>query len=251
MSRYFLHLAYDGSAYCGWQIQPEVKTVQETLEKVLSIFVPDHKGIMGCGRTDTGVHARNYYAHFDTDGTLPTEFLYKMNAVLPLDIALYQCIPVTDDMHARFSATRRRYTYHVHFQKSPFLNAFSVFHPFALNVEAMNEAAAHLLGKHDFSSFARSQTQVSHNFCEVHHAEWTTHADGLVFTIEANRFLRNMVRAIVGTLFGIGEGRDQPSHITGVIEALDRGAAGKSAHPQGLFLDHIAYPPFAHGTSNR
>ncbi len=247
MARYFLHLAYDGTNYCGWQIQPKVKTVQETIERVLSIFVPNNPRIIGCGRTDTGVHARSYYAHFDTDAPLIEEFVYKMNAVLPPDIAIYECIPVDDSIHARYSATRRRYTYHMHFRKDPFLNTFSTYQAFPLHVDAMNEAAAYLLGSHDFSSFARSQTDVKHNFCEVFSATWTHNDAKMVFTIEANRFLRNMVRAIVGTMSDIGREKYPPEHMKSVIEALDRDAAGKSAYPQGLFLDRITYPQLNNG----
>ena len=250
MSRYFLHLAFNGTQYCGWQIQPKVSTVQETLERVLAVFVPDHRGVMGCGRTDTGVHARNFYAHFETDSELPAEFVYKMNAVLPRDISVYDCMEVAPDVHARFSATRRRYTYHVHFRKNPFLNDFSVFHRTELDIEAMNKACATVLGNRDFTSFSKSQTQVKHNFCELFRADWQINSEGMVFTVEANRFLRNMVRAMAGTMFLIGEGKEPPEHMKRVLDAMDRGAAGKSAYPQGLFLDEITYPQL-NGTSNR
>ncbi len=247
MARYFLHLAYDGTNYCGWQIQPEVSTVQQTIEKVLSIFVPDHRGIVGCGRTDTGVHARNYYAHFDTELPLRDDVQYKINAVLPRDIAVYRILPVASGLHARFNATRRQYKYHVHFRKNPFLNAYSAYHAYPLTVDAMNEAATCLLGTHDFSSFARSQTDVKHNNCTVFEAEWQPVGEGLVFTISANRFLRNMVRALVGTMLDIGSGKHAPGHLQKVMEALDRDAAGKSAHPQGLFLENIYYPALHNG----
>ncbi len=212
--------------------------------------MPDHGGIIGCGRTDTGVHARNFYAHFETALPLIPNFLYKINAVLPRDIAVYSCSEVPKDVHARFSAVRRRYTYHIHFRKNPFRNAYSVFHPYTLDADAMNVACVHLLGNQDFTSFSKGQTQVKHNRCEVFSARWEIISEGMVFRIEANRFLRNMVRAIVGTLFTVGEGKALPEKTEEVIAARDRTAAGKSAHPQGLFLDHITYPHI-HGTSNR
>ncbi len=250
MTRYFLHLAYDGTHYCGWQIQPAVKTVQETIEKALAIFVKDLHGIVGCGRTDTGVHARDYYAHFNTSLEVPEEIVYKLNAVLPRDIAVYDCFKVDDKLHARFSARERTYKYFVHYSKDPFKNAYSVYHNGELHLESLNQASAYLLGRHDFSSFSRSQTQVSTNICNVFHAKWEPLEGGAVFTISANRFLRNMVRAIAGTMFSIGSGKTEPNSIVDILAAMDRKAAGKSAHPQGLFLEKIIYPTL-HGPGIR
>ncbi len=250
MTRYFLHLAYDGSNFNGWQIQPEVSTVQARLTEVLRIFVKDLKGITGCGRTDTGVHARDYYAHFDTESSLPEELVYKLNAVLPKDIAIFDCIEVGEKRHARFHATSRTYQYHVHFRKNPFFNAYSTYHKSALNVEWMNQASKLLIGLQDFTSFSRSQTQTFTNLCDVQEAFWIEDGPHLIFQITANRFLRNMVRAIVGTLFLIGEGKLSPEAVTDILLAKDRNAAGKSAFPQGLFLHRIHYP-FLHDTDHR
>ncbi len=250
MTRYFLHLAYDGTLYSGWQVQPEVVTVQSTLHQALGIFVKDLKAIIGCGRTDTGVHARDYYAHFDTRNDIPDELAYRLNAVLPKDIAVFSCFPVDGQLHARFHATERTYKYHVHFKKDPFRNAYSAYHKATLDIDAMNEAASYLLGAHDFSSFSKSQTQVSTNICEVFSAYWEPIPDGAVFHISANRFLRNMVRAIVGTMFLIGEHKLKPAVIKDIVTARDRNAAGKSAFPQGLFLHKIIYPTL-HGSGNR
>lgn len=250
MARYFLHLAYDGTNYCGWQVQPKVNTVQETIEKALRIFVPDLKCIIGCGRTDTGVHAADYYAHFDTKLPVPAELVYKLNAVMPLDIAVYDCFPVESTLHARFSATERTYRFFVHFRKNPFRNQYSVFHPHRLDIAAMNTAAAYLLGEKDFSSFSKSRTQTYTNVCNITFANWTEVEQGIVFTITANRFLRNMVRAIVGTLFMVGERSCDPEYVKDIIEKKDRNSAGKSVHPQGLFLHKIIYPQL-HGTGNR
>lgn len=237
-------MAYDGSAYCGWQIQPKVSTVQQTLEESLGILVPDLKGVMGCGRTDTGVHASQYFAHFETEAPLFENLVYKVNAILPRDIAVYRVFEVESDVHARFSAVARSYHYNIHFGKNPFKNHYSAFHPYKLDVKSMNEASSFLLGEHDFSSFAKSQTQTKTNICKVTKAGWEEMDGGARFDITANRFLRNMVRAIVGTLFLVGEGKLKPSEIASVIEQQDRSAAGKSAYAHGLFLNKIEYPQF-------
>jgi tRNA pseudouridine38-40 synthase len=250
LKRYFLKLAYDGTNYSGWQIQPKVTTVQGTLEDALRILVKDFRALIGCGRTDTGVHAREYYAHFDTTLPLRDDFLYKLNAILPLDIAVSECFKVDGQLHARFSAEYREYKYYMHFEKSPFQNAYSVFHVKALDISLMNEGARYLLGEKDFASFSKSNTQVKTNICHVSKAIWEPSAEGIVFTIGANRFLRNMVRAIVGTMMPIGEGEKAPSYVEEVIAAKDRAMAGKSAHPQGLFLNHISYP-FLDGSNHR
>ena len=242
MSRYFLRLAYDGTEYSGWQTQPKVRTVQETLGDALSVLVKDHRGITGCGRTDAGVHASTFYAHFETDATPPPEIVYKLNAILPLDIAVYECFSVAEDVHARFSATYREYTYYLHYAKNPFRNRYSAFHPYTLDIGLMNHAAKHLIGNLDFSSFARSGAPTKTNLCNVTLAHWEPCEDGAVFRIGSNRFLRNMVRALVGTLAQVGEGKINGDDFAAVIAAQDREAAGKSAYPQGLFLTDIKYP---------
>lgn len=250
LPRYFLHLAYDGTDYCGWQIQPGVPTVQETLVHALQVLVPPAGGVVGCGRTDTGVHASDYYAQFDVPDAVRDDLVYRINKILPRDIAVYRCFEVPDSIHARYSATRRTYKYHLHVGKNPFLNHHSVYLPQTPDVDAMNRAASYLVGLHDFSSFSRSQTQTKTNLCEVFEAHWEPSPHGLVFTITANRFLRNMVRAIVGTLLTVGQGKLPPEAMAEVIAARDRAAAGKSAHPQGLFLHHIYYPQL-HESGNR
>lgn len=249
MSRYFLRLAYDGTRYSGWQTQPGVDTVQQTLGDALSVLVKDHRGVTGCGRTDAGVHASKFYAHFETETEVPEEIVYKLNAILPLDIAVAECFAVDGNMHARFSATYREYAYYVHYLKNPFRNHYSAFHPVALDVERMNPAAARLIGCRDFSSFARSGAPTKTNLCDVRLARWERVEDGAVFRIGANRFLRNMVRAIVGTLAQVGEGKMSEDEFEAVVEAKDREAAGKSAYPQGLFLTDVKYP--FHGEGER
>jgi len=242
LKRYFIELAYDGTAYCGWQIQPKVSTVQQTLEEAHGILVPDLKGVMGCGRTDTGVHASQYFAHFETQYPLHKNLEYKINAILPKDIAVYRVFEVDSHLHARFSAVSRSYHYNIHFGKNPFKNHYSAFNAIELDVKSMNQAAQYLLGEHDFSSFAKSQTQTKTNLCTVKEAKWETTEGGARFEITANRFLRNMVRAIVGTMFLVGEGKLKPSEIATVIAMQDRSAAGKSAYAHGLFLNKIEYP---------
>jgi tRNA pseudouridine38-40 synthase len=218
--------------------------VQDTLEKALRIFAPGHGGLVGCGRTDTGVHARDYYAHFEVEEPVRDDLAFKLNQVLPRDIAVFSCTEVSEKLHARFAATERTYKYYLHFSKNPFSNQYSVYQNRILDLDKMNAAAALLLGSKDFSSFSRSQTQVKTNMCNVMEAFWEPIDNGAVFTIKANRFLRNMVRAIVGTMILIGEGKLSPEAISAIIESRNRSEAGKSAHAQGLFLHHIYYPQF-------
>lgn len=250
LTRYFLKLAYDGTAYCGWQAQPGVSTVQETIESALRIFARDLTRIVGCGRTDTGVHAREYYAHFETADDLPSNIVYKLNAILPKDIAIFECFEVAGDLHARFSARERTYRYYIHYRKDPFSNAFSVYHNGALDLDLLNKASSFLIGRQDFTSFSRGHTDVKTNLCHIYFASWEPIEGGAVFTIAANRFLRNMVRAIVGTMIKIHTDGLPAGCIEDVIAAKDRDAAGKSAYPQGLFLDKIYYPQL-HGPSIR
>ncbi len=242
LQRYFLKLAYDGTNYSGWQIQPEVDTVQERIEKAIRIILPDVSGILGCGRTDAGVHASQFYAHFESELDLPDNLVYKMNRILPLDIAIQDVFSVDSDTHARFSATSRSYSYFIHFEKNPFRNAYSVFHHKQLDVEAMNKACDLLLGTHDFTSFSKGPMQTKTNLCDLTSANWEEIESGVVFRVSANRFLRNMVRAMVGTMLEVGEGKMAPEEVKAIVEEMDRSKAGKSAHPQGLFLDQVKYP---------
>ncbi|MEG1572830.1 MAG: tRNA pseudouridine(38-40) synthase TruA, partial [Bacteroidales bacterium] len=208
MPRYFIHLAYNGSAYHGWQTQPNAKSVQASLEKALSILMAQKINLIGAGRTDTGVHASSFYAHFDIarSFTAPDlqQWVYRLNAILDKDICVYSIFEVAADLHARFSALSRTYTYRIHTYKNPFENDFSHFVPFSLDVEAMNRACAILMEYADFTCFSKSHTQTKTNFCKIMHASWSQNNTHLLFTIQADRFLRNMVRAIVGTLLEIG-----------------------------------------------
>ena len=241
--RYFIELQYDGTAYFGWQRQPDTATVQGTIEAKLSMLRGIPTEIVGAGRTDTGVNASFYTAHFDSDTIIDCQqMVYKLNKVLPHDIAIMRIYEVAESQHARFDAKEREYTYYLTPRKSPF-RRYSAWHYTAdLNIEAMNAAAARLLVHEDFTSFAKLNSNNKTNICHITHAEWVVEADGtLRFTIRADRFLRNMVRAIVGTLVDVGRGRYSVEEFDNIIpsRALSRSSAGAPAC--GLFLSNVKY----------
>jgi tRNA pseudouridine38-40 synthase len=243
MQRYFIHLAYRGSAYCGWQEQPGDQTVQGTLHDALAKLLRVKFETVGCGRTDTGVHASSFFAHFDADFTFDIEkTAKKLNAMLPADIAVYQIFPVATDMHARFSATQRSYTYHLHTQKDPFSEGLSVFTPYQLNVDLMNEGAQILLQTRDFASFCKAGGNQHTTFCTLTACGWLAHSKGFTFEISADRFLRNMVRSIVGTMVDLGRGKIDLQTFKAIVDAKDRTAAGTSVAAHGLFLKDVRYP---------
>lgn len=251
LPRYFLQLAYDGAPYRGWQRQLAAPSVQEEIERALrTILHRPELYVVGCGRTDTGVHATDYYLHFDapSESIVDERLVFSLNSLLPDSIAIKRVIPVADDAHARFSATERGYTYLILHRKDAFLaDRAHVLHP-KLDVDAMNEACKYLIGRQDFSSFCKAGSDVKTMLCDVRLAHWEAVPNGYRFRIRADRFLRNMVRAIVGTCIRIGRGQAAPESMAEVIAALDRGAAGKSAPARGLYLEHILYPfiPAAH-----
>ncbi|MBO7432422.1 MAG: tRNA pseudouridine(38-40) synthase TruA [Salinivirgaceae bacterium] len=243
--RYFLVLDYNGANYCGWQRQPGQDTVQECIEKALSTLLRHETEITGAGRTDTGVHARNYAAHFDSDVEnlhTDSDFLYKLNCILPFDINIQRIVKVNPDAHARFDAIKRTYRYYVTTRKDVF--RFPLTHRAKnLDIDKMNLAAAELLKYTDFTSFSKLNTDVKTNNCTIYKAIWAESTDGeIVFTITANRFLRNMVRAIVGTLIEVGYGKISIEDFRNIIEAKNRSKAGTSAPAQALFLEEIEYP---------
>ena len=246
MQRYFIELSFKGTRYHGWQIQPNALSVQEVLETTLSTFLRHPVEVTGAGRTDTGVHASFYVAHFDAED-LPfsaTDMVEKLNRFLPPDISFHRIWPVPHEAHARFSAIRREYRYVISRKKDPFLTETSYHFLWPLDVEAMNGAAACLKEVEDFTSFSKLHSDVKTNICRVHEAFWREEGHTLVFTISADRFLRNMVRAIVGTLLEVGRHKMTPDQFREVIRLKDRGAAGTSVPPQGLFLTAIEYPEF-------
>ena len=243
--RYFIHLAYNGTRFCGWQRQPHSPSVQESIESILTTLLGETISIVGAGRTDTGVHASSYYAHFETNANFSTQDIrYKLNRILPSDIVIYNIFPVKDDLHARFSALSRTYTYTITQTKNPFAPETEYYFPHTLNVTLMNEACVLLLGTKDFTSFSKLHTDVNNNICTITQAEWNVENTKIIFTITANRFLRNMVRSIVGTLLDIGLGKTSLSDFQNIIEAKDRQKAGQSIPACGLTLYKIEYPPF-------
>lgn len=241
--RYFIELQYDGAAYFGWQRQPDTATVQGTIEAKLSMLRGTPTEIVGAGRTDTGVNASFYTAHFDSDTTVDCQQLvYKLNKVLPADIAIIRIYEVEETKHARFDARQREYTYFLTPHKSPF-RRYSAWHFTAdLNIDMMNEAAAKLLEHDDFTSFAKLNSNNKTNICHITHAEWRVESDGtLRFTIRADRFLRNMVRAIVGTLVDVGRGKYSVAEFEDIIVSRDLSRSSAGAPACGLFLSDVRY----------
>ncbi|RUT69973.1 tRNA pseudouridine(38-40) synthase TruA [Flavobacterium cupreum] len=240
--RYFIQFAYNGTQYHGWQIQPNASSVQETLNKALSVLLNSSINVMGAGRTDTGVHARQMYAHFDFEAPVDTAMLvHKLNSYLPKDIAVFDLIKVHDDAHCRFDATKRTYEYHINTVKNPFLEELSWYFSQKLDVVLMNEAAKILLNHTDFQCFSKVNTDVNTFDCTIFEAYWTIENDKLVFTISANRFLRNMVRSIVGTLINIGLHKISLSGFETIIASKSREKAGFSVPAHGLYLTDISY----------
>jgi tRNA pseudouridine38-40 synthase len=261
--RIFLELAFNGTQYHGWQVQPNAIAVQQKLNEALAILLRRPVETTGAGRTDTGVHARQLFVHLDILTQAPQSAeegaenlhisghpfrergrleLASLNALLPYDIAVKRIIPVHADAHARFDATLRSYEYHVHFSKDPFRQNFSWQIKGELDVELMNEAAQIMMEYTDFSCFSKSNTQVKTNNCKISRAEWVREKDGLVFYISADRFLRNMVRAIVGTCVMVGRKEIKPKGIRQIIESKNRSNAGTSVPACGLYLTEVKYP---------
>lgn len=244
MQRYFLQLSYKGTNYHGWQVQPNAISVQEVIEDALSKILREEISVVGAGRTDTGVHAKNYILHFDLEKSYPEklDLVYKLNSFLPSDIAVHKVWMVHNEAHARFDAISRTYHYFISREKDPFSTDVSYKYLKSLDVAKMNEAAAKLFDYTDFTSFSRLHTDVKTNNCKIMQAEWIEKNNELVFVVKADRFLRNMVRAIVGTLLEVGQGKLSIEQFCEIIERKDRGAAGASAPAQGLFLVDITYP---------
>lgn len=242
LSRYFIHLAYNGANYCGWQTQPDLPTVQLTFENALSTLLREKIAVVGCGRTDTGVHASDFYAHFDCEQEIDGPALtFKLNSFLPADLAVFEVFGVRDNAHARFDATARTYQYHVSDRRLPFKQGLYSRIYFSPNIEAMNVAAAALMEYDDFTSFAKLHTQVKTNICHLTEAHWDRVGEELVFTIRSNRFLRNMVRSVTGTLLDVGRGKLTLEGLRKIVECRNRQAAGVSMPPQGLFLTKVEY----------
>lgn len=245
MARYFISLSYDGAAYCGWQRQPDAPTVQQALEKGLSTLLREDIEVVGAGRTDTGVNASYYVAHFDSEGVKNcAQLVYKLNLILPQDIAVMAVREVQSQAHARFDAVEREYTYYISQRKNPFrrYSAWQYYVP--LDMERMNDAAATLLDYDDFTSFAKLNSNNKTNICHVIKAEWRRAEwdnDLLIFTIRADRFLRNMIRAIVGTLVDVGRGRYTVEEFRDILHSRDLSRSSAGAPAVGLFLSDVKY----------
>ena len=240
--RYFVQIAYNGKDFHGWQIQPNANTVQAEMIKALSTYFCQDIYCIGCGRTDTGVHAKDFYLHFDVPSPLDlSNAVYRLNRILPFTIVVKNIKQVKDDLHSRFDALSRTYEYHIHTQKNPFLLEGSLFYPYPLNIELMNEACKILFEFSDFTSFSKVHSDAKTNICKIMQAEWKTTENGLVFTIKADRFLRNMVRAIVGTMLKVGQEQKTIEEFRQIIEQKDRGKAGKSVDGKGLYLTNVDY----------
>jgi tRNA pseudouridine38-40 synthase len=241
--RYFIEIAYNGANYCGWQRQPNAITVQEVLEEVMSSLLRKEIKLVAAGRTDAGVHAKQLFAHFDFEEIQDvSQLVYRLNSFLPKDIALKNIVPVRLDAHARFNATKREYEYVISLKKDPFSEGFTYLLHQKPNMDAMNEAAKTLLDYQDFQCFSRTNTDVKTYHCTVEKAYWKAENDRLIFTIIANRFLRNMVRAIVGTLLDVGYAKISLEEFHAIIASKNRVNAGSSAPANGLYLTKVVYP---------
>lgn len=241
--RYFLEISYNGAAYSGWQVQPNGLAVQEVMDRSLSTIVRDTINCVGCGRTDAGVHARQFFLHFQTENSLPDDFLHRMNAILPDDIAAHQVIEVHPNAHARFDATSRSYEYIFCNRKDVFRKGFVFYKPFfRLNREIMEDACGILLKYDDFPTFCKAGAGSKTTKVNLQHAKWEERGDDLVFRISANRFLRGMVRLIVGAMIQLGEGKMGLDEFESTIQQKARFRLALSAPAHGLYLSRLEYP---------
>lgn len=239
--RYFLQLSYHGKNYSGWQRQENAVSVQETLEDNLSRIYAEKIEIIGCGRTDAGVHAQDYFAHFDTDKIMPDNFLYRINSMLPQDIAIHRFFEVKPDVHARFDAVSRTYKYFIHFSKNPFLEDQSFLFNQRPDIEKMNHCIRQLLGEYDFSTFEKKGSDNKTSVCMLENAYWEATENGLVFTITANRFLRNMVRRITAALLMVGLDKLNEQEVIRAVLNKDALEVKLAVPAKGLFLWEIGY----------
>lgn len=242
MPTYFIALRYKGDRYAGFQIQENAKTVQGEVESAMRVYLKTDVGLTGSSRTDAGVHARKNYFHLVFQGELGRDFVYRINAILPPDIALTGVYKVPEGSHSRFDATARRYTYFIYRKKDPFSNDRAWFYPYPMDLALLQQAASIVLGEHDFTSFAKKRTQVHTHICKITLCQWRETMEGWVFTVEGNRFLRGMVRALVGTMVKVGRGKLSPNEFDQIIKARDSRLADFSAPAHGLFLEEVCYP---------
>jgi tRNA pseudouridine38-40 synthase len=242
IQRYFLEISYKGTNYCGWQRQKNAVSVQQTLEEKLNLILPLSENVVGCGRTDSGVHAKQFFLHFDTNLEIRRNFIQKLNSLLPGDIAAKKLYSVPENGHARFSAISRTYHYYITTVKDPFLMEFSKLYTVPLDLEKMNSACEIIKGATDFQTFCRKRTDVKNFNCFIEKAVWRKDGDLFVFEITANRFLRTMVRMLVGAMIDIGRGKLSIEKFRNNLAARNIQYAGHAASAQGLFLTGIKYP---------
>lgn len=240
--RYFIELSYDGTPFVGWQRQSKGNSVQSCLEDALSILFRKPLNTVGAGRTDAGVHAYQLFAHVDLDEQFDQDLTLRLNRLLPKEIAVHNIFSVNQDAHARYDAVSRSYRYQITKEKNPFLQKRSYQFAKQLDLDLMNQAAKILISNKDFKCFSKSKTDVKTYICNIQHAYWQQNASELVFFIQANRFLRNMVRAIVGTLIEVGLGKISISDFEGILASRDRSQAGYSVPAHGLYLEKVSYP---------
>lgn len=241
--RYFIELSYNGKAYHGWQNQPKAISVQEVIEKGLSLILKEDTPIVGAGRTDTGVHAMQMFAHFDSDVTFEeSDLVFKLNSFLPNDIAIHSIFKVKPDAHARFDATSRTYLYRIAITKNAFNFDHAYYFTKHLDIDRMNQAANILFQYQDFQCFSKTNTDVKTYHCKIMEAAWTIKNDELHFVIKADRFLRNMVRAIVGTMVNVGVGKIEVTDLHAIIQSKNRSEAGYSVPAHALYLTKVDYP---------
>lgn len=241
MSRYFLELSYKGKAYAGFQIQDNALSVQEEVQKALKVYFRQSPELTGSSRTDTGVHALQNFFHFDWDGDIEEKSLYNLNALLPGDIAVRRIIRVKDEAHCRFDAIAREYKYYIYRSKDPFLQDRAYYYPYTLDLAALQEAAGVIPEYSDFTSFSKRNTQVKTFNCELTVSEWKQEPDTLIYTVKGNRFLRGMVRGLVGTMLQVGRGRKSIGEFRGIIEAKNCALADFSVPGHGLFLVEVEF----------
>lgn len=241
--RFFLDISYQGTSYHGWQVQNNAHTVQGEINNALSTLLRTPTDCLGSGRTDTGVHATHQIAHFDTDLQLDAEdFAYKLNSFLPKTISINNCTRVRDEAHARFDADMRSYEYHLHHHKNPFKQGLSYCFNVSLDLTAIHHACDLIADWENFQAFSRVQTEVNNFLCQIKEIKWVQANDAAVFHVSANRFLRGMVRAMVGTLLEVGQGRMSLDQLKLVLESGDRKRAGRAVPAEGLFLTRVSYP---------
>ncbi|VXD20804.1 tRNA pseudouridine(38-40) synthase TruA [Marinoscillum sp. 108] len=241
--RYFLDISYRGTAFHGWQIQPNAHTVQEEINRALSIILQQDISCLGSGRTDTGVHALQQIAHFDAELSDTLDQLqYRLNGLLPAEVSINSIRPVKPEAHARFDAVRRTYHYHLHRQKDPFKTGVSYFFSRSLEAAPIQEAIGLMKNWKNFQAFSKVHTDVNHFDCDIYEINWQETNEGYVFSVSANRFLRGMIRAMVGTLLEVGQGRLNQTDLKNILESGERSRAGRAVPAEGLFLTEVKYP---------